>query len=138
MRRPWTHSRLDARICLALAVLCFACGLYAALHTPWLCVFGFYGAACLAWCAARLYTEHRSRLVRHERARRAAVVDSVPSFSAPVPCCAFWRHTEGAVHGPDCTRPSAPRHVPDGLPLDAREAAAFEAITAHFDDRSAA
>nr|WP_257101469.1 hypothetical protein [Streptomyces sp. alain-838] len=29
----------------------------------------------------------------------------------PVPCCAFWQHSDGAVHGPRCTRPTAARAV---------------------------
>ncbi|MGW5638591.1 hypothetical protein [Streptomyces sp. NPDC003832] len=135
MSHSSTTSRRDARICLALAVLCFACGTYTAFHATWLCLFGFYGAACLAWCTAGLYADHRGRLVQYERARRATAVGALPP---PTPCCAFWRNSEGALHGPHCTRPSAARHLRDGVPLDERERRIFQALTADFHGRSAA
>lgn len=61
-----------------------------------------YVAGLLAWCAQREYAFHRARLVEHEKARRAAYVQQPP------PCCQFWRHSDGAVHGPRCTRQTDP------------------------------
>ncbi|MDT7847236.1 hypothetical protein [Streptomyces justiciae] len=97
-----TTSRRDARICLTVAVLSFASGVYAAVHTTWLCLFGFYAAAFFAWCTARLYADDRRELEIHERARRAALVDDLVLQQTPVPCCSFWRHSAGAVHSADC------------------------------------
>ena len=127
-----------ARACLAGAALCFTSGAYFATRPSWLCLFGFYSSAFLLWLARCHYAEHRQELTRHERARRAAIVDDLLLGHTPLPCCSFWHNSGGAVHGRDCTRPPDARHVRDGLPLDEEETAVFDAIAAHWDDRSAA
>lgn len=66
-----------------------------------------YVAALLAWCARREYAFHRTLLVKHERARRNAYGEQ-PDETANVPCCPFWEHSDGAVHGPGCPRPLDP------------------------------
>lgn len=73
---------------------------------------------------------------RHEQARRAALLDDETLAEVPPPCCSFWRHSEGKVHGPDCTRPPLARR--DTYRLTETELAAFEELAAGFDDRSAA
>jgi hypothetical protein len=130
-------SHRTARACYAFAALTFASGVYFAVHRSWLCLCGFYGSALFLWLAARLRADHRHQLVRHERARRAAIVDGLLlRQSAPAPCCSFWTSSNGAVHGPDCTRPPDARR--DDYRLDAAGRTAFEEIAARFDDRSAA
>ncbi|WP_395571722.1 hypothetical protein [Streptomyces sp. BK79] len=111
-----TPSLRTARACRAAAVLLVFCALYAATHHPWLAVPGLYAAAVFAWCGARARTEHRRRVVRAQRAERLARSAAACSpLTVPRPCCAFWRHTGGAVHGPECTRPAAARFpAPDG------------------------
>jgi threonine/homoserine/homoserine lactone efflux protein len=104
-----TNSRRDSRICLALAALCTASGVYFATQPSWLCVLGFYGAAFLGWCASRLNADHRRQLSEHEQARRAAIRDGTTLADLPVACCSFWIHSDREVHGPDCTRPASAR-----------------------------
>lgn len=127
-----------ARACLAGAALTFTSGAYFATQPSWLCVVSFYGSAFFLWLARCHYAADRQQLARHERARRAAIVDDLVLQQVPVPCCSFWRNSGGAVHGADCTRPAEARYVRDGLPLDEEETAVFDAIAAHWDDRSAA
>ncbi|MEV0477516.1 hypothetical protein [Streptomyces prunicolor] len=81
-------------------------------------------------CFQGLYFADRAR---HEQARRAA---SGPSNELPMPCCQFWINSDGEVHGPGCTRPVLPRR--DTYRLHPAERAAFEEITARYDDRSSA
>ncbi|MFC8871071.1 hypothetical protein ACFUAC_26020 [Streptomyces sp. NPDC057148] len=104
-----TPSLRTARACRAAAVLLLAAAGYAATHHPWLAVPGLYAAAVFAWCAARARTEHRLRLARVQRAERLARPRSRRPLVALAPCCAFWQHSYGAVHGPECTRPAAAR-----------------------------
>lgn len=107
--QPMTNSRRDSRICLALTLLSTAAGIYFAARPSWLCVISFYAAALLGWVTARLNADHHRQLADHERARRAALLDSEALANLPMPCCSFWVHSEGEVHGPDCTRPAAAR-----------------------------
>ncbi|MFF7608043.1 hypothetical protein [Streptomyces parvulus] len=103
-----TPSLRTARGCRAAAVLLLAAAWYAGSHHPWLAVPGLYAAGVMAWCAAREGAEHRRRTAL---ARRAELL-ARPNAGRPLaldPCCAFWRHSDGAVHGPDCTRPAAAR-----------------------------
>ncbi|MFE0942265.1 hypothetical protein ACFW3M_19515 [Streptomyces sp. NPDC058828] len=104
-----TPSLRTARACRAAAVLLLAAAGYAATHHPWLALPGLYAAAVFAWCAARARTEHRQRLLRAQRAERLARPRSRRPLVALAPCCAFWRNSYGAVHGPECTRPAAAR-----------------------------
>ncbi|AQS71352.1 hypothetical protein [Streptomyces pactum] len=105
-----TPSLRTARACRAAAALLLAAAGYAASHHPWLALPGLYGAAVFAWCAARARTEHRLRLARAQRAERLARPRrQQPLSTALPPCCAFWRLSDGAPHGPECTRPAAAR-----------------------------
>ncbi|MFD0057227.1 hypothetical protein ACWEDZ_22385 [Streptomyces sp. NPDC005047] len=103
-----TPSLRTARGCRAAAVLLLAAAWYGGSHHPWLALPGLYAAAVMAWCAAREGAEHRRRTVL---ARRAELLARPPHRQpAPLaPCCAFWRHSDGAVHGQECTRPAAAR-----------------------------
>ncbi|MFC7818118.1 hypothetical protein ACFUTR_26205 [Streptomyces sp. NPDC057367] len=109
-----TPSLRTARACRAAAVLLLAAAGYAATHHPWLAVPGLYAAAVFAWCAARARTEHRLRLARVRRAERLARSRSRRPLVAPAPCCAFWQHSYGTAHGPECTRPAAARGSTSG------------------------
>jgi hypothetical protein len=88
-----------------------------------------WGAVFLMFLGGRCQKVHLADRARHEQARRAAHADSI---ALAAPCCSFWRHSDGAVHGPDCTRPPAVRH--DDYRLDPAMAATFEEITGHFDE----
>ncbi|MEJ1200269.1 hypothetical protein RI578_36785 [Streptomyces sp. BB1-1-1] len=105
-----TPSLRTARACRAAAALLLAAAGYAATHHPWLALPGLYAAAVFAWCAARARTEHRLRVARAQRAERLARPRLRQPLAATLkPCCAFWQHSDGAVHGPGCTRPAAAR-----------------------------
>lgn len=105
-----TPSLRTARACRAAAVLLLTSAGYAATHHPWLAVPGLCSAGLLACCAARARSEHRRRVVRAQRAERLARPRSaVPLLGVLAPCCAFWQHSDGAVHGPGCTRPAGAR-----------------------------
>lgn len=105
-----TPSLRLARAFRATAVLLVAGAGYAATHHPWLALPGLYAAGVLAWCAAREQAEHRRRTVRARRAEwLARPGPGQPPAARPQPCCAFWLDSEGAGHGPDCTRPAAAR-----------------------------
>ncbi|MET9196273.1 hypothetical protein ABZX60_23630 [Streptomyces olivaceus] len=101
-----TPSLRLARALRAAALLLVAASVYAATHEPWLALPGLYTAGVLAWCAAREQAEHRRRTVRARRAEWLARPCTGP-VAWPEPCCAFWRNSGGAVHGPDCARPAA-------------------------------
>ncbi|MZD52577.1 hypothetical protein [Streptomyces sp. SID5606] len=103
-----TPSLRTARGCRAAAVLLLAAAWYAGSHHPWLAVPGLYAAGIMAWCAAREGAEHRRRTALARRAELLARPDAGRPLALD-PCCAFWRHSDGAVHGPDCTRPAAAR-----------------------------
>ncbi|WP_031047337.1 hypothetical protein [Streptomyces sp. NRRL F-5650] len=101
-----TPSLRTARACRATAVLLLAAAGYAATHHPWLALPGLYAAAVFAWCAAREGAMHRHSVLLARRAERLA--RPRPSTGAgPEPCCAFWRYSFGADHGPECARPAA-------------------------------
>ncbi|MEU0671331.1 hypothetical protein ABZ330_00265 [Streptomyces sp. NPDC006172] len=115
-----------------------AVGIILAAASAWLvnvawpfAVVAVYVAAVCLW-VDRSYT----RLDRRERARAQRPAEDDGRVEVPVPCCSFWANSDGQVHGPDCTRPVLPRR--DTYRLDDAGRAAFEEITAHFDDRSAA
>ncbi|MFE9290182.1 hypothetical protein [Streptomyces olivaceus] len=103
-----TPSLRLARALRAAALLLVAVSVYAATHQPWLALPGLYTAGVLAWCAAREQAAHRRRTVRARRAEWLARPCTGP-VAWPEPCCAFWRNSGGAVHGPDCARPAATR-----------------------------
>lgn len=118
----------------ALAATCHA-GWLATRHDWTGAGFLVWGAFTLLFLGARCHTAHHAIRARHERARRAAHADP-QALGVPVPCCSFWKHSGREVHAPDCTRPAAARR--DDYRLDSASAAAFEEITAHYDDRSPA
>ncbi|MFC8361102.1 hypothetical protein ACFUIY_14665 [Streptomyces griseorubiginosus] len=89
-----------------------------------------WGVFFLLFLGGRCQKVHLVDLARHEQARLAARTDAV-TLAVPLPCCSFWRHSGGVVHGPDCTQPLEARYMRDGLPLNAEETAAFDAIIAH-------
>lgn len=128
-------SRTVARGCLATALVFTAAAAVFVGHQRWAAAAILaYVAVVLVLLACGINGHDRSIRARHNEARLAAAVDA-DTLPVPVPCCSFWQHTDGQVHGPDCTRPPLPRR--DGR-LDERERAVFEEITAHYDDRSAA
>ncbi|MFJ4331090.1 hypothetical protein [Streptomyces sp. NPDC088935] len=104
-----TPSLRTARACHAAAALLVAAAAYAATRHSWLALPGLYTAAVFAWCAAREGAEHRRRVARARRAellaRPAGQAD--PFAHGLEPCCAFWRHSDGVVHGPECLGPAA-------------------------------
>ncbi|MGV9284915.1 hypothetical protein [Streptomyces sp. NPDC003730] len=100
-----TPSLRTARACRAAAVLLLAAAVYAGAHHPWLALPGLYAAAVFAWCAARESAIHRRRAALAQRAELLArPLLRGPLGAAPQPCCAFWRCSYGADHGPECTR----------------------------------
>lgn len=119
---------------LQLGALALTAGVaWAASQHHWYLAGGLaYGAFYLAFLSAG-----GNRIVRtqHEQARRAAALDDQTLAEVPTPCCSFWRHSEGKVHGPDCTRPPLPRR--DTIQLTDREQAAFEEIAAHEEGSAA-
>ncbi|MEU1870951.1 hypothetical protein RKD37_008143 [Streptomyces ambofaciens] len=107
---PVTPSLRTARACRAAAVLLAAAAVYAATHHSWLALPGLYTAAVFAWCAAREGAAHRRRVALARRAERLARPGRADPFAHGLePCCAFWRHSDGVVHGPECVRPAAAR-----------------------------
>ncbi|GHA22350.1 hypothetical protein [Streptomyces purpurascens] len=98
-----TPARRTARACRITAVIPFASAIYSATHHPLYAVPGLISTAVLLAIAAAYDTEDRRIRARHEQLRRAAVADE--QLLPPVPCCSFWRHSGGEIHGPDCTRP---------------------------------
>jgi hypothetical protein len=103
------ESRRDARLCLAGAALCTATSIWFAIDYSWWALPCAYVAVFLGVCQRRLVADYRRGLARREEARRAAVLGEVSVAAPPAPCCSFWRHSEGKVHGPGCTRPPLPR-----------------------------
>lgn len=101
------NHRRTAHACIAGATLCFAAGLYAALHTAWLCIFGFYAAALFAWCAARLDADHRRILGERDWAWRRALGEQPPPLD---PCCRLGRTSHGAAHDHRCTDLTTRQH----------------------------
>ncbi|WP_406157703.1 hypothetical protein [Streptomyces canus] len=125
-----TYQRV-ATACRMAAVAAVGAAVWTGLRHEWiLAAVLAYGSGWLVVLGGLCHRVHLVDQTRHEQARRAANTDPA-TLSAPLPCCSFWRHSGGAVHGRDCTRPPDARFVRDGLPLDDAETAAFDAITAH-------
>ncbi|MFC8520777.1 hypothetical protein [Streptomyces sp. NPDC057257] len=130
---PYQSTALGCRLAALAAT---GSGVWAWAQEEWVPL------ACLGWSAVvlvliggRCQSAHLTVRATHERARRAARTDPAVLACTPVPCCSVWRHTDGALHDPACTHPAAASH---SYRLDPGTAAAFEDITAHFDDRSPA
>ncbi|MER7965504.1 hypothetical protein [Streptomyces ardesiacus] len=101
-----TPSLRTARACRATAALLLAAAGYAAAHHPWLALPGLYAAAVFAWCAAREGAMHRRSVLLARRAERLARPRRSPAAGLE-PCCAFWRYSFGAGHGPECAGTAA-------------------------------
>lgn len=125
-----TRHQLAALGCRIAAVALAVSTYWMATEQEWLLSYALLsGSASLALIGGRCQALHLAERARHERARRTAA----GSAELPVPCCPFWRHSNGKVHGPDCTRPRTARQD-DRSGSDT--GAAFDEITAHYDDRS--
>ena len=127
-----TTALRTARTCTAAVILSACAAAYGATISPWLILPGTYVGAIAWWCASRAYDSHRRTVARHQQEQRAVAGPA----ELPPPCCQFWVHSDGEVHGPDCTRPPLARR--DRYRLSPGERDAFAEITAHYDDRSAA
>jgi hypothetical protein len=126
------HQRM-ALACRLAATIAAASTMRMGLRHEWaLTVALAWAVFMLVFVGGRCQRVHLVDQARHERARRAAHTDP-GTLTVPLPCCSFWKHSGGAVHGADCTRPPETRYVRDGQPLDERETAAFDAITASLD-----
>ncbi|MFI1723890.1 hypothetical protein [Streptomyces sp. NPDC020489] len=127
----WQRAALSCRL-TALSASIGA--VWLSTHDNWIPAASLcWGALVLAVVGGRCQHAHLFDQARHERARRAAAADS-KTLNVPIPCCSYWRHSGGTVHGPDCARPPEARYVMrNGQPLDEVERAAFDAITASLD-----
>lgn len=131
-----TPRRRTALACYAGAALLATGAAYTGHHGHAVPTVGLvYGVLTLAWCGRRDTVVDRRERALMQRAERAARPAPPPP---PAPCCSFWQHSDGAIHGPDCPRPAAARTPRDGAPLDAHERAVIADLEAHYDDRSAA
>ncbi|MFH9823047.1 hypothetical protein [Streptomyces bobili] len=128
-RHQWT-----AHICRALALGELASATVLATEHRWwhAALIACTAPSLLAIAAGARRAHHRSRA----EAQRTARLEAGEQVQPLVPCCPFWKHSDGQVHGPDCTRPPLPRR--DTYRLDDAGRATFEEITARYDDRSAA
>lgn len=114
------HQRAALAFRLAAVAAAATAGWMGFRHEWILTGFLAWGVFFLVFLGGRCQRVHLVDQARHQRARRAAHTDPA-SLAVPLPCCSFWRHSGGAVHGPDCTRPPEARYVRDGLPLNEEE-----------------
>jgi hypothetical protein len=121
---------------LGTLTLTASAGYLASQHQWTPAVFLGWGAFLLLVLAAGARHHDRTVRARHEKARRAARLDDQTLAAPPPACCQIGKHSNGQAHGPDCTRPPLARR--DTYRLTPGEQAAFEELTAGFDDRSAA
>ncbi|MFC9288206.1 hypothetical protein [Streptomyces sp. NPDC057052] len=123
-----------ARACRALALTELAAAAWLLVNHEWLL------GILVAWAAPSLLAADAVCRCAHHRARaearRAARLEAGEQVRPLTPCCPFWKHSDGRVHGPGCTRPPLPRR--DTYRLDDAGRAAFEEIVRHYNDRSAA
>ncbi|MER7930518.1 hypothetical protein ABTY96_46670 [Streptomyces sp. NPDC096057] len=122
-----TPALRTARTFTALVVLSASATAYGATVSPWLILPGTCVGAIAWWCADHAYDTHRQILARHGQEQRAAAGPA----ELPLPCCSFWRHSDGAVHGPGCARPPLARR--DTYRLDDADRRALEEIAAPYD-----
>jgi hypothetical protein len=121
------NTRLYAHASMAAAVLLTIGACYTAtLDAWWPALGGLFPAGVLAWNAHRCYTQARREQAVQQRLTRLTRDKTEPFVPRP-PCCSFWRHTSGQMHGPDCTRPATARTA-----LTPAEEAAFAQIAAEF------
>lgn len=125
-------TRLETALTTGTLTLATA-GTATAYHHMWweTGMFAFVALFC-AEGAARERRHRRTReraiAVRLERLARGEAV-----IEPPRPCCRFWVHSDGAIHGHDCTRPPAAR-----TSLSLAEQQALDEITAHYGEDTAA
>lgn len=129
-----TPAQRTALACRLASIAAAGAAIWMGMRHAWVLVGALaWGACFLVFLGGRFQAVHFADRVRHERARRAAHTDPV-RLARPFPCCSFWKHSDGTVHGPDCTRPPEARYgTRNGRPLDAEEMAAFDAITSSLD-----
>ncbi|MBT2508845.1 hypothetical protein J7I98_23745 [Streptomyces sp. ISL-98] len=88
---------------------------------PWAAALAIGMGVILAAASHREAAAHRADLVRHERARRAALLDEESLDESAivglllVPCCQFWTATGGRSHAPRCPVGAA-TECPDAPP----------------------
>ncbi|MDX5569828.1 hypothetical protein PYK79_50070 [Streptomyces sp. ID05-04B] len=118
----------------ALAVLELAAATWLAARGHWwtAVLVTFTAPSLLVVGAGACATHHRARA----EARREAQLQRGEPPALLVPCCSFWKNSDGQVHRPGCDRLGEEQHVRDGRPLDEAEAAAFTAIADRFDHGS--
>jgi hypothetical protein len=132
-----TPSLRTAHTCTTATILSLATAIYGATISYWLTIPGLWVGTLAWWCAIRAYEDHQQILARHGQEQRAATGPA----ELPPPCCQFWTHSNGVVHGPDCTRPPLARR--DRYRLSAADQAVFQQLAARIDlpgpnDRSSA
>lgn len=129
-----TPAQRSALVCRLAALAAAGTAVWVGARREWIpLLFLAWGAFFLLFLGGRFQSAHLFDQARHDRARRAVTADD-EALAVPIPCCSFWRHSGGAVHGPDCTRPPEARYVMrNGRPLDEVETAAFDAITTSLD-----
>jgi len=120
--------------CRAVAVLELVAAIWLATHTHW-----WIAALTVSTAPGLFLVDALCRRAHHRARAKAQRTTQLKRGETPaplVPCCQFWLHSDGEVHGPGCTRPSLPRR--DTYRLDPGGRAAFEEITRRYDDRSTA
>lgn len=127
------QDRTIARACLAFAVLELAAAAWLAAHGHgWI-------ALLVAGTAPSLLIVSAGACAAHHRARAEARREAQLQRGEPpaplVPCCPFWKNSDGQVHRPGCARLGEEQHARDGRPPDETEAAA---IADRFADGSGA
>ena len=117
-----TRHLAIARTCRATVLAELALAVWLVSRDEWLLV------VLAVWSAPSLLLVDALCQRAHHRARaevqHAAQLERGEQVPPLVPCCSFWRNSDGAVHGPDCTRPAAacarpplPRRARDRLAL---------------------
>jgi hypothetical protein len=131
-----THDLAIARTCRTLAALELTAAAWLADGYPW-----WTAAAVAVFAPSLLFVDARCRAAHHRaraEAQRTARIDAGEQVPPLVPCCSFWRHSHGEVHGPDCAQPRPPLPRRDTYRLDDAGRAAFQEITRHYDHGTAA
>ena len=129
-----TRHQAIAHACRALALGELASATVLAIDSRWplAALVACTAPSLLAVDAACRRAHHRARAEAQREERKGRGETPAPL----VPCCSFWRNSDGQVHGPDCTRLPLPRR--DRYSLDPAGRAAFDVITRSYDDRSTA
>ncbi|WP_086773250.1 hypothetical protein, partial [Streptomyces bobili] len=70
-------------------------------HRWWLAALVACTAPSLLIVDASARRAHRRAQVEAQRTARLEAGETVQPLT---PCCSFWRHSDGQVHGPGCTR----------------------------------